>query len=106
MYSLEAVVSDIVVAGKCVPTNDTLSGPLAPAFTQLIGAANGLMPYFITGVAIVLAVLIVVSLRSDKAAGWLKMLAYVLAIPVILWFGLMLYFVVTGALVDVPACPF
>lgn len=96
----------IVYAGKCVPSNTTLSAPLAKPFEGLIGAVYGLQPWIITAVAVILAILAILAIRSDKMSVWLKALAWVLLVPIVLWFGLMVYFIVTGSLVDVAACPF
>lgn len=103
---LNAAMQSALRFGNCVPSNDTLSGPLAAPLETLIGAANGLMPWIITAVVVVLGIVAVFTIKSDKASGKLKAIAYVLAVPIVIWFGLMVYFVVTGNLVQVAACPF
>lgn len=101
-----AMQGGVLPMGKCVPSNDTLSGSMAEPFTAIIGAANGLMPYIVTGVAVIMTIAILLTLKSDKASGLMKVVAKVLLAPIALWFGLMLYFILSGALVQVDACPF
>jgi hypothetical protein len=102
----DLTVAAIVKMGKCVPSNDMLAGPLKEPFEQLIGAFYGLMPYIITAIAVVIAVASIVAIKSERAADGLKLIAWILLIPVALWFLLMLYFIVTGSLFQPEACPF
>ena len=96
----------IVVAGKCIPSNDTLSAAVGTPLADFIGAFWGLSPWFIGGVVVVLAILAIINAMNDKAPKFIKGIAIAVGVAVGIWFILMLYFVVTGNLPDVEACPF
>jgi len=98
-------LSGTLVMGKCAPSNDILS-PLAGPFETLIGAVNGLMPWFVAAVAVGIIIVAVFAMKSDRVAGWLKSLAFVLMVPVAGTLLLMVYFVIMKQLENMDACPF
>lgn len=100
------IVQGIVSMGKCMPSNDTLAKPVGAPLSEFAGAFWGLSPWVIGGVVIVLAILAIINTMNEKAPKYIKGIMIALGVGLIAWFGLMLYFVLTGNLPTVEACPF
>lgn len=102
----DAVTDGIVFAGKCMPTNDTLSRPLLQPTVEFVGAFWGALTVVIIAVVIVAVLFVIASALNGSAKKWMMAIAIVLATPIAVYFIMAIYFVLSGNLPDVPACPF
>jgi hypothetical protein len=88
----------------CIKTNDLLSGPLSGVIGLFTGAFGGLLQGLAILMAVVFAVAAVVTIRTDKAAGFLKGIAWALLIPIVLVLALVIYYAVFNGINSVATC--
>jgi hypothetical protein len=86
----------ILPTEQCIPTNGLFTTALDPVFDLIIGGLGGLFKYIVIGVLVVLGIIALVRIRSDKAAGDIKAMAMV---PLVL-IGAVLAIVVTVTVFD------
>lgn len=82
---------------ECIPTNTILTGPLQKPIADLEGALGGLMFSLVIFMAVLLAVVLVITILSNKAPVYMKALASVFAIPLVVILVIVAYTaIVTG----------
>lgn len=82
-----------VFAAECIPTNDTLIGPLRPIIDQITGAIGGLLFGVVILVLIGLILGAIVTVMSSKSSQLIKAIVLVVGIPL---FGIVLVAAYTG----------
>lgn len=102
----DSVISGIVLAGKCIPMNDSLAAPLGSPLAEFIGAFWGMTPYVVAGMLVILAFAGIFNAMTDRAARFMKGMMWVAGTVIGVWFIAMLIFVLMGHQPDVPGCPF
>lgn len=84
--SLGAPMDVMLPMAVCVPKNDLLSGPLGTVISTITGGFGGLLQGVAIVMIIILGLLAIVTILSDKARTYMKGIALVflimLAIPV------------------------
>ena len=93
-----------LVPMACVPSNTLLSGPFDPVIQLITGGFGGLLQTLAIGMAVLLAFLAIATILSRKAGTFMKLVAFVLAIPVGLVIILALYSAVFNGINDSVAC--
>jgi len=93
-----------LVPMACVPSNTLLSGPFDPVIQLITGGFGGLLQTLTIGMAVVLAFLAIATILSRKSSSFMKLAAYVLAIPIALVILLALYFAVFAGINNSVAC--
>ena len=102
----DAVSGGIVYAGKCMPSNDTLSSAINDPVAEFAGAFWGATPYIIVLVVIIGVILIIANALNDKPQKWIKGIGIALIVGIAAYFVLAIYFVISGNPPEFAACPF
>lgn len=65
---------------KCIPENNTFSGPLNPVLELVAGAFGGIMFEAAVTMIIIFALVGIFLAKSDRAQGWIKAIGMVVVI--------------------------
>lgn len=92
---VEAAAPSMVPAATCIPTNTLLIGPLNGIIVQIEGALGGFLFGIVTVIIIFCAVMLVLTVLSKKAQGYLRAMAAVALVP----FAVIILLIVYNALI-------
>lgn len=82
-----------VLAAECIPTNDTLIGPLEPIIAEITGAIGGVLFGVVIVILIALLLGAIVTVMSNKSSQLIKAIVLVVGIPLV---GIVLVAAYTG----------